>query len=45
MITAVQRIHGRYGVPMVACEQLGILMRGITEKHIEDHGFESLLPN
>jgi hypothetical protein len=45
MITAVRRIHGRHGVTMVACKQLGALMRGITERHIREHGSESLLPN
>ena len=45
MITAVRRIHGRHGITMVSCKQLGALMRGITERHILEHGSESLLPN
>ena len=45
MAGGVRRIHKRYGIEMVSCRQLAATLKGITLRHIQEHGPESLLPD
>ena len=44
MLAGVRRIHRRANIEMVATSLLAAVMKGITMRHVREHGSESLLP-
>jgi hypothetical protein len=45
MVHAVRRTHKLRGIVMVPCSQLSMIFKGLTMRHIAEHGADSLLPN
>ena len=45
MVHAVRRTHRTRNITMVSCKQLGMIFKGITARHIAEHGADSLLPH
>jgi integrase len=45
MVHAVRRTHRSKNVVMVSCKQLGLIFKGLTARHIAEHGADSLLPH
>ena len=43
MLSAVRRIHKRFNVQMVSCQQLSAVMAGLVKAHIAEHGYDSIL--
>ena len=45
MVHAVRKTHSLRGIVMVPCSQLSMVFKGLTMRHIAEHGADSLLPN
>ena len=45
MVAGVRRIHKRRNIIMVNCTQLAAVLKGLMAEHVEEHGYESLLPH